>query len=325
MSIQQRAVVLTDEKRNHAIVRQLRESLGKIGLNQVLCTLSPVDISNVVYASQLPILFIDHDPKFQDGMRLFERIARMPGNQLLQCVLIVSNDEKGFTRSHKSLGFAGVVHKPVQHLEVADVVKPLLFKNDDINLKHAHGYALSFLKKDFKAAEDELLALKKEVRFKRKLDLARIHLSHAQGLGSQVMTIFDSLMKTEKVDLCMLSEYAFFLRKFSIYEQCLAVFAKIREQFPNWQGKVWEEILFLGELEKLDEIAVLAETQKGDDATVLLARLMYCMGLEQKVGELLASNSEANAAFQELMLKQEKQAQGNPAPTAEKAAAVVAP
>lgn len=313
MSIQQRAVVFIDEQRNHATVRQLREALAKIGLSQALCTQNTVEIANVVYSAQLPIIFVDHDKDSADGLFQFEKVFRSPGNQLLQFVMILPTDEVVVSRRYESLGLAGVIRKPVQNLQVADVIKPLIMKRDDMRLKHAHAFALSSLKRDFEAAEKALVSLKHEPLFKNKIDLARIHLNSAQGLGIKVMTIFEKLMRAQKVELHVLSEYAFFLKKFSIYEECQAVFAKIRAQLPGWKGKTWEEIIFLGELEKLDEIAMLLESNiEDEDGNAMLSRLMYCMGLERKIGEFLNAKSISSAAFEELMVREQQRQQGKP-------------
>jgi CheY-like chemotaxis protein len=311
VSIKRRAVIVTDDRSQQQTVKSLREALNKIGLTQTVCTTSLVEISNIVMASQWPIVFVDHVPEQFDGLREFERIYRSAGNQLFHYYLLLPTDEKALERASKSLGFAGVVHKPVQPAEVNSAVSPALDSGLDSVLKSAHEFCIGMIKKDYTFCDNKLKLIKQNAKFKIKAEIARAYLLDVNNESSKIMTLFGRLVKDEFVDLRTLSEYIYFLRKFSIYDECANIFSKIRAKQPNLTGKTWEEICFLSEIEKYDEIATLLEQMSADeksrsDIEASFARLLYCFCLEGKVKEFLGPKHVELAAF-ELLTQREQQ------------------
>ncbi|MEY3903896.1 MAG: hypothetical protein RL189_3202 [Pseudomonadota bacterium] len=311
MSIQQRAVLIADERKSQALVRDLRATLAKAGLRDFLCTESMTDVSNIVYASQWPLIFIDHDSESSDGLRKFERIFRMLGNQLFHYFLIIPTDETVMSRCFRSLGFSGTIRKPFQLLEVNEAVGPYIFKTADLQVKYAHEYTLALLKKDLNGAELILKRLKSEGRQKLKVELARIFLSDAQGAGTKVMSLFQELLKDELPELRVLCDYVYFLKKFSLYDECAEVMAKIFTRQPLLGGKIWEEILFFAELEKLDEIALRVEKLieikcNPDDVDCLLARMINQFGLESHVPKLVTKDCSDFESYQQFLLKEKE-------------------
>ncbi|MEN9809147.1 MAG: hypothetical protein RLZZ488_714 [Pseudomonadota bacterium] len=322
MSILQRAVLIADERKSQSLIRDLRGVLAKVGLRDVLCTESMTDVSNIVYASQWPLVFIDHDVESSDGLRTFERIFRMLGNQLFHYFLILPSEEKVMSRCFRSLGFSGVIRKPFQQLDVNETVGPFIFKTPDLQVKYSHEYTLALLKKDLNGAEMILKRLKSEGRQKLKVEMARVFLSDAQGAGPKVMSIFQKLLKDESPELRVLCDYVYFLKKFSIYDECAAVMEKIFQRQPLLGGKIWEEILFFAELEKLDDIALrveklIAMKTNPDDVDCLLARMINQFGLESQVPKLVIKGCSDFDAYQQFLQK-EKEKQ-------EKAAAKASP
>lgn len=335
MAMQQRAIIVTDERRNSQTVRELKAVLNKSGFKDSICSTQFVDIANVVYASQLPIIFIDHDSNNADGLRQFERIFRAPGNQLFHYFLVVDNDENVLSRSFKSLGFAGVIHKPFQAQEIREVLTNAFARVSGTSLKSVHDFALAMLKKDYASAEIQLKSLRQDHKFKNKSEIARAFLNDIQGAGPKVMAIFQKLVKEETVDLRTLSDYVFFLKKFSIYDECKTNHGKIREKQPHLLVKIWEEILFLSELEYLNDIAVLLEkievfeTQR-DNVVSLMARMMQVLCLGDKIPQLLTQDASDFSAYQEYIKKEaekerEKQAKAAAQAAAAQTAAQTAP
>ena len=132
-----------------------------------------------------------------------------------------------------------------------------------------------------------------------------------QGAGTKTMGIFQKLMKDEFVELRTLCEYAYFLKKFSIYDECKSVLARIREAQPKLVGKIWEEICFLSDIENLDKVAKILEKMGSEeinksDTDSSFARMIYSFGLESKVKDLLGAQSSELAAF-ELLVQRELQ------------------
>lgn len=329
MAMQQRAIIVTDERRNNQTVRDLRTVLIKSGYKDTLCTTQIIDIANVVYASQLPVIFIDHDSAGTDGLRQFERIFRSPGNQLFHYILIVDNDEKVMSKSFKSLGFAAVIHKPFQAQEVSEALTNAFTRITATSLKSVHDYALAMLNKDYFAAEIQLKTLRQDHKFKNKAEIARAFLNDIQGAGPKVMAIFQRLAKDDSVDLRTLSDYAFFLKKFSIYDECKTTHERIREKQPNLLVKIWEEILFLSELEYLNDIAILLEkidafeTQR-DNVVSLLARMMQVLCLGDKIPQLLTQKASDYSAYQEFVKREAEKEREKQAKAAAQAAAAQA-
>lgn len=311
MSIQQRAVIVSDERLNHQTVRGLRDALAKLGLKQTLCTTSLTEISNVVIASQWPIIFIDHDPENADGLRQFERIYRFSGNQFFHYFIILPTDEKTIAKCFKSLGFSGVIRKPIQPAQISEVISPFVSKSPDSTTKSAYDFCLAMLKKDYTFTDNILKTLRQNHKYKLKSEIARAYLNDAQGAGTKTMTIFQKLMKEELVELRTLCEYAHFLKKFSIYDECKTVMARIRQTQPQLFTKIWEEICFLSEIENLDEVAKILE-EMGDVepnksyADSSFARMIYTFGLENKVKDMLGAKSIELPAF-ELLVQRELQ------------------
>lgn len=311
MAIRRRAVIVTDEKTQQQTVNSLRDILSKSGLTQTFCTTSLVDISNVVFASQWPVIFIDHIPGQIDGLREFERIFRSAGNQLFHYYILVPSDEKALTRSFKSLGFAGAIRKPFQVAEVNAAVGLALDNSLDSAIKTAHDFSNAMLKKDYSLTENQLKLLKQNAKYKIKAELARAFLYDTHNESSKIMSLFGRLVKDEFVELRTLSEYAYFLKKFSIYDECTSTFAKMREKQPNLVSKMWEEISFLSEIEKYDEVAkVLEQLHAGEpnrsDVDSTFARLLYCFCLEGKVKQFLDPKHSELAGF-ELLVQREQQ------------------
>lgn len=311
MAIKRRAVIVTDDREQQQTVRSLREALTKIGLTQTVCTTSLVEISNVVFASQWPVVFIDHVPEKVDGLREFERIYRAAGNQLFHYFLLIPTDEKEMARSYKSLGFAGVIRKPVQAADVTAAVNLVLDTSLDSVIKSAHDFCLAMLKKDYTFTENQLKLVKQNTKYKVKAEIARAYLYDANNESSKIMSLFGRLVKDDVVDLLTLSEYAHFLKKFSIYDECKNTYARIREKQPFLLGKTWEEINFLSEIEKYDDVAkILDQLSEKDlnkfDVDATFARLLYCFCLDGKVKEFLGPKHSEQAAF-ELLVQREQQ------------------
>jgi len=311
VSIQQRAVIVSDERLNHQTVRGLRDALAKLGLKQTLCTTSLTDISNMIFASHWPIIFIDHDPENADGLRQYERIFRDAGNQLFHYFIILPTDEKTISRCFKSLGFSGVIRKPIQPAQISEVLTPFVFKSADSGTKSAYDFSLAVLKKDYTFTENIIKTLKQNQKYKLKAEIARAYLNDAQGAGIKTMSIFQRLIKEETVELRTLCEYAYFLKKFSIYDECKSVMARIRAAQPKLFGKIWEEISFLSEIENFDEIAKIleqigSEEPNNSDVNSSFARMIYAFGLENKVKDMLGSKSSELPAF-ELLVQRELQ------------------
>lgn len=309
MSIQQRAVLVADERRAQTTIRDLRAALNKAGTKDLLCTQNLTDISNIVCASQWPFIFIDHDSEFADGLRQFERIYRSAGHQLFNYFMILPTDENVIRKSFRSLGLSGVVHKAALTGDVAEVVIPCIKKNTDAQLKSAHEFALAVLKKDYPAAEIALNRVNFDTKEKIKIEMARIFLTDAQGAGPKVMSLFQKRLKADSAELRVLSDYAFFLRKFSIYDVCFSVLEKISQKHPLLIGKVWEEILYFSEFEKFNEIAKLIEllnagADRQDDTDCLMARMMNFLGLESHIPKILHESCTDFAAYQELVRKE---------------------
>lgn len=303
MSIQHKAVFVLDERRHHAVVSSLRAAVAKIGLKQSLCTTHLTDISNLVYSSQWPVVFVIHDPECADGIRQFERIFRSPGAQLFHYFLLLTEPDSVLEQCHQALGLSGVIRTPIDAHEMSKTVSPVLFKSTDVNLSYVHGYALSMLKKEFLQAESHLKTLKRQKVFTDRLELARVFIHDAQNEHKKVMSAFQRLKAQDANKLRVLSDYAYFLSRYSIHDDYVSTLDHIRTQRPEFREKLWEQIEIYAALEKYNELGQLLqspeELQKARaEADLLFSRIMLFMGLEQHIPSLLSDYPEELSVYQ---------------------------
>lgn len=287
VSLQPRAIIFADD-RVPSFIQILREFLFKLGYRQTICTTNPVEVSNLIHTSHWPLVIIDHTTGVNDGMQVFEGIYKILGHQLIPYVFSAPADSHLFQNCYKSIGAAGLIKKPLQISDAERVLKSVIPKTTDPAVRLAHHVSKSMLQGNFTSLDLQLSKLKEVPQFKRHAEIALLRVEMAQGMMSKANERFRGLLKEHPRDLRVLSEYADFLKRNSLYFNTLKCYQRIQSLHPELSFKFWDQVALHIELEQLDEAAQLLDSLQQDEgqkdlAAEAIARMMYFMGLHSSI------------------------------------------
>ncbi|MEY2987727.1 MAG: hypothetical protein RJB13_1248 [Pseudomonadota bacterium] len=301
MAVQPRGIIFADERAS-GFVQILREFLFKLGFRQTIVTTNPLEVSNLIHTSHWPIVFIDHSDGISDGMQVFEGIYKILGNQLLPYVFTAPADNHLFDAFYQSIGAVGLLKKPIQMASAEKIVKSVIPLPNDPAITLAHQVSKALLQGHTTGIETQLNRLREIPQFKRHAEIALLKLEMSQGLMSKANDRFRKLLRERPRDLRVLSEYAYFLKRNSLFFNTLKCYQRIQSLHPELSFKLWDQISLHIELEQIDEAARLLDnlysdgTHK-DPATEALARMMYFMGLQHNIPNLVKLHPTATRNY----------------------------
>jgi tetratricopeptide (TPR) repeat protein len=301
VTVQPRGIILADDRAS-GFVQILREFLFKLGFRQTVVTTNPLEVSNLIHTSHWPIVFIDHSDGISDGMQVFEGVYKILGHQLLPYIFTAPADNHLFDTFYQSIGAAGLVKKPIQMASAEKIVKAIIPPPNDPAITLAHQVSKAMLQGHHTGLEMQLNRLREIPQFKRHAEITMLKLEMHQGLMSKANDRFRKLLKERPRDLRVLSEYAYFLKRNSLFFNTLKCYQRIQSLHPELSFKLWDQVALHIELEQIDEAARLLDnlyndaTHK-DASTEAMARIMYFMGLQHNIPNFVKLHPNATRNF----------------------------
>ncbi len=301
MAVQPRGIIFADERAS-GFVQILREFLFKLGFRQTIVTTNPLEVLNLIHTSHWPIVFIDHSDGISDGMQVFEGIYKILGTQLIPYVFTAPTDNHLFDAFYQSIGAAGLLKKPIQMASAEKIVKSVIPQPNDPAIALAHQVSKALLQGHTTGIEMQLNRLREIPQFKRHAEITMLKLEMSQGLMSKANDRFRKLLRDSPRDLRVLSEYANFLKSNSLFFNTLKCYERIQSLHPELSFKLWDQISLHLELEQIDEAARLLDNLYNDGthrdpSTEALARMMYFMGLQHNIQNLVKLHPTATRNY----------------------------
>lgn len=303
MAVQPRGIIFADDRAS-GFTQLLRQFLFKIGFGKTIVTNNLLEVSNLIHTNNWPIIFIDHTDGVSDAMQIFETIYKPLGHQMLPYVFTASADNHLFEEFTQSIGAVELLKKPLQPNLAEKIVKSVIPQQNDPAMMLAHRVSRALLQGQYTGVEAQLTRLREVPQYKRHAEIALLKLEINQGLMSKAHERFSKLLRDKPNDLRVLSEYAHFLKTNSLFARAIKCYQRIQSLHPELTFKLWDQISLHIELEQIDEaahlLACLYNNQTHKDAsTEALARLMYCMGLQNNIQQLVKQHPNAKRNFNE--------------------------
>jgi tetratricopeptide (TPR) repeat protein len=242
-------------------------------------------------------VIVDHVDGHTDGMAVFDGIYKILGHELLPFLFLAAGDKSVYQQFSLSIGTMGLIKKPLQPNEALAILKKLIPPSSDPATSYALVISKLMLKGELNKAASALPKLFSSPVFKAGAEVALTRCELHLGQMVQAHGRLHELLEKKPKNIRLLCELAEFHVKNAQFEDAVKIYDQIHDLHPQMNIKIWDQILMLIELDRLDAACslldgLLTDPTFKDLATEGLTHLMSFLGMHLGIPGVLRSQPE---------------------------------